>query len=80
MYSCKNEFLVLGEGPTCGINGSFGSAGEKFSINFSKANPKFYLNLHYNANNSYLFVNEKEKFKTDDKNINFLTQFWLGNT
>ena len=30
----KNEFLVLGEGPTFGINRSFGSPEKKFSINF----------------------------------------------
>ena len=36
--------------------------------------------LHYNADNSYLFVNEKEifKFKPDNKNVNFPTQFCLG--
>ena len=33
------------------------------SINFSKANTKFFLSLHYNADNSYLFVNGKEIFK-----------------
>ena len=32
----KNNFLVLGEGTTSGINGSCGSPEEKFSINFSK--------------------------------------------
>ena len=38
------------------------------------------MNLHYNADNSYLFVNGKEifKFKADNKNINFPTQFCLG--
>ena len=38
------------------------------------------MNLHYNADNSYLFVNGKEifKFKADNKNINFPTQFRLG--
>ena len=33
----KNKFLVLGEGPTYGINGSFGSPEKKFSINLTKA-------------------------------------------
>ena len=34
----------------------------------------------YNADNSYLFVNGKEifKFRADNKNINFPTQFCLG--
>ena len=40
------------------------------------------MSLHYNANNSYLLVNRKEifKFKADNKNINFPTQFYLGST
>ena len=65
----KNNLLVLGEGDTFGINGSFGAPEKKFSINFSKANTKFCLSLHYNADNSYLFVNGKEiiKFKADKK-------------
>ena len=38
------------------------------------------MSLHYNADNSYLFVNTKKifKFKTDNKNVNFPTQFSLG--
>ena len=46
-----------------------------FSISFSKANTKCCLILHCNSDNSYLFV----KFKTDNKNVNFPTQFYLGN-
>ena len=40
------------------------------------------MNLHYNDDNSYLFVNEKEiiKFKAGNKNVNFPTQFCLGST
>ena len=39
------------------------------------------MSLHYNAYNSYLFVNGKETFKlkADNKNVEFLTQFILGN-
>ena len=37
----KNNFLVLGEGPTYGINGSFESPEKKFNINFTKLNTKF---------------------------------------
>ena len=51
---------MLGEGPTFGINGSFGSPEKKFSINFSKENTKVYLNLHYYGDNSYLFVNGRK--------------------
>ena len=48
----KNHCLVLGEGPTFGINGRFGPPEKKFSINFSKANKKFCLSLSYNADTS----------------------------
>ena len=77
-----NNFLLLGEGPTFGINGSFGSPVIKFrinfaqfSINFTKANSTFCFSLYYNAGNCYLFFNGKEvfKFKADKK-----TQFCLG--
>ena len=59
----KNDFLVLGRGPTFDINGSFGSTEKKFSINFSKAKTKFCLSLHHNGDKSYLFVNGKEIYK-----------------
>ena len=56
----KNIFSVLGEGPTYGINGSFGSPEKNFSINLRKANTKFCLGLHYNADNSYFLLMEKK--------------------
>ena len=76
----KTNFLLLGLGPTFGINGSFGSPKKKFSINFTKASTKVWLNLYYDADNGYLFVNGKEiiKFKDGNKNVNFLTRFCLG--
>ena len=38
------------------------------------------MSLHYNDDNSFFFVNGKEifKFKFDNKNFNFPTQFCLG--
>ena len=57
--NCKNNFLILGEGSTYDINGSFGAPEKKFGINFSKENTKLCLILHYNSDNSYLFVNGK---------------------
>ena len=78
-YNRRNKFLVLGEGPNYGINGSFWSPMKHFSINFSKENIKVCLNLHYNGGSSYLLVNAKEtfNFKVDNKNVNFPTQFCL---
>ena len=38
------------------------------------------MSLHYNDDNSYLFLNGKEifKFKAENKNVNFPAQFCLG--
>ena len=46
---------------------------KKIDINYSKAKTKFCLSLHYNDDNSYLFVNGKEiyKLKASNKNVNF---------
>ena len=40
------------------------------------------MSLHLNADNSYLFVDWKEIFifKTDNKKVNFTTQFCLRST
>ena len=59
----KNSFLILDEGP-------FGAPSKKqIKINFSKAKTKSCLSLHYNSDNSYLFVNRKKiyKFKASGK-------------
>ena len=49
---------------------------KKFSINFTKANTKFCLSLHYNADKSYffvnVFVNGKESLRLNPK-IKMLT-------
>ena len=54
---------MIGERPTFGINGSFGSPENMFSINFSERKAQFCSSLHYNAHNSHLFANGKEIFK-----------------
>ena len=59
----KNNFLVLCEGDTSGINGSFSAPEKGFSISFSKGKIKFCLVLHYNHDNSCLFVKGKEIYK-----------------
>ena len=55
---------------------------QKFNINFTKASTKFCISLRYNVDNSDLLVNGKGifRFKTDNKNLNFATQFCLGST
>ena len=68
---------MLDGGPTDYINGIVAAAEKKFSFNYSKAKAKFCLSLHYNGDNSYLLVNGKEicKFKVNNRNVNFPTQF-----
>ena len=75
----KNILLILGEVPTFGINGSFGSPEKKFNINFTAVNTKLCLSFHYNADNRYLFLNGKYifEFKANNKNVNIPTQFFL---
>ena len=65
-----NNILVLGKSLTQ-INNTTISAEKLYSINFSATKNRFSLSLHYNGDNSYLFVNGKEtsKFKAKDSEI-----------
>ena len=51
-----------------------------YSSNFTEKNHKFYLSLHYNGANTYLFVNGIEviKFKAKDSKT-VATPLCLGN-
>ena len=53
----KNNFLILGEWNTFGLNGSFVAPEKKLSINFCKGKSNFCLVLGYSHNNIYFFVN-----------------------
>ena len=66
-----NNVLVLGKTLVQGINGTTIYAEKMYSTNFTVNNKKFCLSLHYNGNNSCLFVNGKEihKFKAKDFEI-----------
>ena len=70
MITEKKDILIIGKGPTQGIENTL-SAERMYSINFTKKNTKFCLSLHYNGANSYLFVNGTEiiKFKAKDSEI-----------
>ena len=75
----KKDILIIGRGPTPGLEHTL-SAEKIYSINFTKKNTKFCLNLHYNGANSYLFVNGTEtyKFKVKDSEI-YAYSLCLGN-
>ena len=52
----KKDILIYGKGPTQGLEHTL-TAQKMYSINFTVTRKKFYLSLHYNGANSYLFVN-----------------------
>ena len=66
-----NNVLVLGKAFIQGINGTTIYAEKMYSTNFTVDNKRFCLSVHYNGDNSYLFVNGKEihKFKAKDSGI-----------
>ena len=66
----KKNILVLGRGTTQGLEHTL-TAEKMYPINFTVTNKKFCLSLHYNGENSYLFVNDTEiyKFKGKDSEI-----------
>ena len=66
-----NNIFIMGDGFVQGINDTTLYAEKIYSKNFSTVNEKFVLSLHYNGDNSYLFVNSKQelKFKAKDEQI-----------
>ena len=62
----KKGILILGEGPTQGLDDPTLTAETKYPINFTQ--PKKRLSVHYNESNSFVFVNATKiyQFKTKD--------------
>ena len=63
-----NNIYVMGDLFVQGINDTTLYAEKIYSQNFTAANKKFVLSLHYNGDNCYLFINGKQelKFKAKD--------------
>ena len=61
-----NNIFIMGDGFVQGINDMTLYTEKIYSQNFTQQNKKFVLSLHYNDNDSYLFINVKQelKFKT----------------
>ena len=73
------DVLVLGDGLIQKLDDTTIYAGKMYSPNFTIANKTFCLSLHYNGDDSYLFVNGKEviKFKTQKQSV--VEKLSLGN-
>ena len=59
----KKDILILGKGSTQGLDNTKLTADADYSINFSRANRKFALSMHYNGSNSFLFVNTTNTYQ-----------------
>ena len=57
------DILILGEGPTQGLDNNTLTAEAKYPINFTKSEKRFLLSLHYNGSNSFLFVNATKVYQ-----------------
>ena len=62
-----NNIYVMGDLFVQGINDTTLYAEKVYSQNFSQASKKFALSLHYNGDDSYLFVNGKQELKFKSK-------------
>ena len=58
-----NHIYLMGTGLTQGINDTMIYAEKNFYRNFTDFGKKFVLSLHYNGDNSYLFVNGRQELK-----------------
>ena len=75
----KKDILVIGKGPIEVLEHTL-TAEKMYSINFTVTKNKFCLSLHYNAANSYLFVNGTEIYKSKAKDSEILASpLCLGN-
>ena len=75
-----NNIYVLGKDFVQGINDTTLCAEKIHKTNFTAVEKKFVLSLHYNSDNSYLFVNgtQELKFKAKDDQI-FKEKLCVGN-
>ena len=62
------DILILGEGPTQGLDDTTLTAEEKYPINFTQSGKRFVLSLHYNGSNSFLFVDATKVYQFKAKN------------
>ena len=63
----KKDILVISEGTTQGFNDTTHPSEKKCTVNFTVSKKKFCFSLHYNGDNSYLFVNATDTIKLKDK-------------
>ena len=65
------DILIIGEGPTQGLDGTKLTVEAIYTITFTQPNKRFVLSLHYNGSNSFLFVDATKiyQFRGKDSEI-----------
>ena len=51
----NKDIIILGEGPTQGLDDMTLTAEAKYPINFTQPKKRFALSLHYNGSNFFIF-------------------------
>ena len=75
-----NHIYCFGEGLTQSINDTTIYAEKNYYRNFSEHGETFVLSLHYNGDNSYLFVNGRQELKFKAKNDQLIKEkLCIGN-
>ena len=75
-----NNIYVMGELFVQGINDTTLYAEKKFYRNFTDPGKKFLLSLHYNGDNTYLFVNGRQELKFKTKTDQLVKErLFIGN-
>ena len=75
-----NHIYLMGDGLTQSINDTTLYAEKKYFRNFTKPDIKFVLSLHYNGDDSYLFVNGRQELKFKCKTDQLVKEkFCIGN-
>ena len=65
----EEDILIIGKGPTQGLDDTSLTGGAQYLIKFSRSNRKFCLSLHYNGSNSFLFVNPSKMYHFKAKEL-----------
>ena len=74
-----NNIYFIGDGFVQGISDKILYADKIYSQNFTAVNKRFLLSLHYNGDNSYLFVNGKQELKFKAKDDQIVKEIYLEN-
>ena len=78
--SKSNNIYVMGKDFVQGINDTTLYADRIYSQNFTQPSKKFVLSLHYNKNDSYLFIIGKQELKFKCKTENLVKEkLYIGN-